>query len=796
MGNALKFPRYLLIALFAMTVALTGCGSDGSDGKAGTPGDPGRDGLAKVSAVESCTVCHGENAAYSVGAAHVLDAPRALQWDVASVTADTVAGTVTIDVAIDDKGYAMTNVVNVRAVWDNAGALTSTNNAGTAVSVDNGDGTYTITITVGATLLAGGWDQDADIAWRIRLNSGVSFPEASVFAYQNDGADVMAASTAVSDQSCINCHGNNIFVDAKGTYMSNAVDADGVQRVMSASRQYHFSSYGAESCVMCHGTPVGGHGDRLMIYAHGIHNSNAFNGNYGSTAEVKGGWNFSVRYPGVMTDCTACHTSDADLAAVLAAPVSYNTCISCHGGLIRGDDGSSDEQKAQAWRGLSDNLPSGHLAYTAATDCTACHSPSGSAGATVGDYHLGYNPELIAARDIKLAITGVVAAGFDNPVEITWQATNDAGDTLYDACNVATADGPKFLGEYAVRIAYFEPGGDDITNKGLGGNPGQPGGTTNITADNTVCDANGVATTTVDLHAGAIAERAMITFDGRARIDVTGPSGESHANQQARIAVPSYSFDIKDGASSPRRQIIDSAKCLACHQGSMYRHGGGRNDNVDSCIACHNSGATDQYVRAAVLFDGADVTAANAFDGKSAETFSMGYNMHAIHSAGATDAFYVVYRTRGVYGYGGEDTLPANWPVDADGNAVAYVSASNSDLTVASNGNGVPLYLKKVDYPRPLQDCTACHFEGTYGVADQSKTVAVSMTSGIDFADQDTDTLIGPATATCFSCHQSGDKKVQAQLRAHGYQNSWVPSVFPGGKEDVLEFRTVLTETE
>jgi hypothetical protein len=37
------------------------------------------------------------------------------------------------------------------------------------------------------------------------------------------------------------------------------------------------------------------------------------------------------------------------------------------------------------------------------------------------------------------------------------------------------------------------------------------------------------------------------------------------------------------------------------------------------------------------------------------------------------------------------------------------------------------------------------------------------------------------------SCHQSGDAGVQRALRSHAYENGWAPSVFPEGRQTLLD---------
>lgn len=776
--------KLLVIGLLATALMLGGC-SDGSDGPPGPPGPPGDPAVATpTTAVDTCVVCHGDASVFSAAENHDAYVSRAANWNVISVVADDVnePNTVVITAQIAEPFSALdfTTVANVRAMRLVDGVLTSTNNAGTAaVVVDEVTGNHVITITVDPVTVLPGWTAAQDVTWRVRLNPGVTYPEAAIVAYQNN-----RVMTPVSDQACLNCHGDNVFVNARSNYISVATtEAFGGERRAMGDRTYHFSAYGVESCVMCHSggfqtfnDPVLGTvpADRLMYYAHGIHQSNMVNqiNNEAGSLEVKDGWFFSVRYPGDNQNCSSCHMSDADLAAVLAEPVSRAFCGSCHGevgGRNVGPANVTMDWDSFTWG--SDVIQNLHLGLAPLANCATCHDGE-TARETVGEFHVGFNPEMVAAENLAIEITGVEAAGLANPLEFTWEAFDPTTDVLYNACNEDLANGPVFLGNYAARLAYYQ--GDDIANVGVG-SFGQPGATTNITSANTVCDINGVATTTMNFHAGAVAERAQLTFDGRARVNIDG-----FPNQQARVPVPSFSFMIADGAENQRRQIVDTNKCIGCHRGNMYRHGGGRNDNIESCIACHNPSATDQGVR-----EGLGIDASNSYDGKNAESFSMAYNMHAVHGVGESSAFYIVYRGRGLYGYGGPDTDPRNWPVDANGNPTAYAPGQ---LVFGSDPpTNITHYLKKVNFPNRLNNCQACHFEGTYGIPDQSLALAISVDSGVDGADQTDDRLMSPASAACMSCHQSSNSAEQAALRSHASQFSWQPQVIEGGKEAVLD---------
>jgi hypothetical protein len=95
------------------------------------------------------------------------------------------------------------------------------------------------------------------------------------------------------------------------------------------------------------------------------------------------------------------------------------------------------------------------------------------------------------------------------------------------------------------------------------------------------------------------------------------------------------------------------------------------------------------------------------------------------------------------------------------------------------------------DYPRALNACGACHSDTFASVIpDQTKAMATTVGAGneacapgtvCDWSDQVDDTLQGAATTACITCHKGGDAK------GHAYQNSWVPQVFPDGRQTIID---------
>ena len=103
-------------------------------------------------------------------------------------------------------------------------------------------------------------------------------------------------------------------------------------------------------------------------------------------------------------------------------------------------------------------------------------------------------------------------------------------------------------------------------------------------------------------------------------------------------------------------------------------------------------------------------------------------------------------------------------------------------------------YFIEVHYPRPLSDCGACHADGWVPAAvDATKGVAMTVDAGAaPWGNQLDDVLMGPTTASCMSCHQSGDPTTQFGLRIHAYGQSWVPGTFENGRQTLIDAATTL----
>jgi OmcA/MtrC family decaheme c-type cytochrome len=488
-----------------------------------------------------------------------------------------------------------------------------------------------------------------------------------------------------------------------------------------------------------------------------------------------------------MTNCSVCHDTPETQAAASAMPISYTGCLSCHGAME------------------SFGFPDGnfHLAANESTDCLACHEqllPD-----TVAEFHNGLETERIGiiwdGEDKSVTEGARFTWKIDNIVDdgtnlaISWSATFDGSPI--NPCNTVVADGPvaypygpNTAGEGRLSMLRSYVQGDDYV-LGKASGPGQASAT-NLETTNTVCAGN-VATTTIPVDADVPAgTRGVVALQGKWQVPVPDGFEDSlhaadwpHETMFVRVPTPVEEWIVGSGGlvakADQRREIADTAQCLKCHVGSLYQHGNTRVDNVTMCVICHNSASSDQNNRVTM---GVDKT--EAYDGRVGQTYEFKTMLHALHTAGGQEKPIIIYRTRGIFAWAPEGVTPPNWPTGptdcvntgtGPGNVV--FGAADPTANVACQTHN----LHHPTYPRAANDCAACHkADFDDWMVDQTKGVATTLDAGaLPWNNQLDDTLQGANTAACTSCHQD------APSVGHANVNGWVPSVFPNGRQTIID---------
>jgi OmcA/MtrC family decaheme c-type cytochrome len=721
---------------------MAGCeGDDGAQGPAGpqgpigATGPAGADGAdgagASVLPLESCGVCHSDGSFASAPAAHAVTGVPTIS----NVEFFDNLGDLEISYNLLIDGEAVDNFTTVTSAYVYTAADGAQNGIVNPITVvSDGGGDFTATIENG-TALAG-----AAARFFLRVGDG----EGTRAVVSGDYPDVALPAIA-ADASCTNCHG------PKGLAVHAAFGYPGME---------------ASECVTCHKAEVDGLGfldfaDSWVGLIHGIHNAHSFpDGFYDYDGTV-----FDTTYPTYMTNCSVCHSEAPQLAAANAMPVTGAGCLSCHGSMeYAGWDFTG---------GLEFHLT--NIADPLTHDCASqCHEPGGAAQSLVDvtDFHNGWvtgndgvifdgvDTSVAEGAKFDWAITSMLDDGVN--LTFTWEASYDGVGV--DPCNETVGAGaPTFhLGDGGLRTYRSYAQGDDFIIGTSTSAPGQPS-RANLDAANTSC-VGGIATTVIPVEAVA-AEKGRIALGGKPLVisaDVPDLVVE------ARVPSPTFDWLVGIGGPAPdRRAVVDNELCLSCHVGSLYQHGGDRVDNVDYCLICHNSASNEQNVRV-----GMGVDAAEAYDGRVGETYELKTMLHRIHSAGAEgQPTYLVYRNRGIYAFGPDESVIPNWP----GTGQQVVFGSDPEFTTNHNFHAPT-------YPRLLNDCTACHDADFAVIPEQASAMATTVEAGSDmWEDQLDDVLQGPGTTACVTCHAGSASK------GHAYQNSWVPQEFPEGRDTIID---------
>jgi len=728
----------MVCGMLATAAFMGGCdGKDGAEGPAGPTGPTGPAGpegpegpAAPVIALESCGVCHASGAFAAAKVAHAVTGIPVVSNVV--FTADLPAvGDLRVTYSLQVDGVDTTDFTAVQRDYRTQADGTRVDLGDITVATSTGAGNYQIDIPGGAAAAGTASRYMFRVANAAGLRAVIveDFPAAPW-------------TDQVSNTACINCHGEEgVFQIHGGGYSKPA---------------------GMEACTVCHKSTAYTFQDPWFGIIHGVHNSHQMpSGHYEYDAEHI----FSVTYPTYMNNCSVCHDDTSKLTAANGMTVSGTNCFSCHESMEAFPD-----------------APSFHVGYTEATDCaSACHNPAGTAPtlADVTDFHNGSTTErggiiwdgvdtsVTEGAKFDWQITGVVDDGTN--LAISWTASYDGVGV--NPCNATVGPGaPVFDGDDAGNLSMLRSyaQGDDFI---LGQSTSAPGqaNAVNLDTTNTVCAGN-VATTTIPVDA-VDATVGRVALQGKPRVVSVA---DATATMQVRAKTPTFDWVVGSGdAATPRRSIADTGQCLKCHVGSLYQHGGNRVDNVDMCILCHNSASNEKNVRVDYGVDPSE-----AYDGEVGQTFEMKTMLHRIHSAGETGRPIVIYRGRGIYAWAVDRADLPNWP--GEGSQPIFGSDDGTGNPVLQNHN-----FHTPTYPRHLYDCGACHsaaFLAGDTVTDQSKAVATTLDAGEEpWDNQIDDVLQGAGAASCTSCHASSD------ARAHAYQNGWVPSVFPEGRQSILD---------
>lgn len=708
----------------AIVLLIGGCGGDDGDrGPPGPPGPPGEPG--------ETIVRRGEVTALDVTIVDVrIGSPPVIDFQVndqdgvpfAGVPASTLEFTIAKLVpgtegdsdrwqsyinALEQPGAGPGSETAVQADTDAGGSLE-----------DHGNGSYTYTFGVDVAAV----DDPVSVAYEPELTHRVALairaadlptPGNAVYTWQPSTGATSGIETRdiVATDSCNECH--------------RGLDAHGGPR------------NDTRMCVTCHnpGSTDANSGNTIdfRVMIHKIHMGEALpsvvqGGEYAIYGFRDTRHDYSdVAFPQDVRNCVKCHdpadaaTPDAD--NFFMQP-SIEACGACHDDV----DFLSGE-----------NHPGGVVADN--SECTVCHAQDRIAGSIAQSHRM---PAQEATRRFAYNILEISGAEPGASPSVRFSVTDPTRD---DAAYDVLGD-PAFTGSGAsvnLDLAWptrdytnFDPDAGAVT----GAAPARPASFSLL--DPAIVSDNGDGTFTA-----ALPVSIPVSLEGSGAVAIEGHpaadfDGDGDFGDQVPVTGAVDFFRITDAVAQPRRTVVDSAKCQACHgeNDGLAFHGNNRTDNVQLCVVCHNPNATDLAQRPAdpdMTENGVNSASADGLEERSIDFKRM---IHAIHGAQARSNEYQVY---------------------------GFFNTAHD--------------FSEVGFPAEPNDCDACHVAGSHEVPlldsvlattiDSQATVNTASPFGTgDFVPGDgsagdprDDGNVTATAAVCSACHDT------VQARAHMLDN-------------------------
>src|ERR1035437_6549959 len=434
-----------------------------------------------------------------------------------------------------------------------------------------------------------------------------------------------------------------------------------------------------ELCIMCH-QPQTINADTqltqdMKVLIHKIHMGSSLPSvKAGTPSRIwhRGAWSdFStVVFPQDVRNCTTCHAAAATQADAWKTNPSAAVCGSCH----------DDVNFATGANHL--NLP-----QIDDKQCKGCHTSQASMDfdASIPGAHL--IPENSAS------LPGLVT----KILHVDGAAPGAAPTVTFSVMD--NSNNPVDIGKIAsIRVVLGGPNTDYQTGAGgirVSEDPSKTPGT------------NGVYAYTMTNKIPAAAAGSY-TVSIEPRNTVTLLPGTQIATAATDAAKPvEYYFSVDKSAVAPRRQVVATAKCAACHVNLGFVHGGTRSATQE-CTICHNPTLTD---------------------GTSKQSVNMAWQIHSIHRGENRATPYV----RGTTNYQ-EVRFPGDLrDCPACHNTGTYlVEKVGAKAVVASPGGFTPTT------PPISAACQGCHDD----LATASHTLANT-------------TVLGES---CAACHSAGEE--------------------------------------
>ena len=383
--------------------------------------------------------------------------------------------------------------------------------------------------------------------------------------------------------------GNDVYswVPAGGavTVTRSVVTTDACNQCHNPLIGHGGSRLKVELCIMCH-QPQTINADTLLtqdmkVLIHKIHMGS-------SLPSVKAGTPYRIWHRGAWSDFST-----------VVFPQDVRNCTTCHAAPAAQADNWKNNPTAAACGSCHDDVNfatgQGHVNLPQPDDnqCKNCH---------ISSAHNDFDASVPGAHVIpnnSTQLPGVVAkvvkvdgATPGNPATVTFSVNDKAGNPL-DVTKLSS-----------VRLILGGPN----TDYGTG-----PAG---IRVSETVSGATSTAKGSNGLYTYTMTNKIPAGAAGSYTVSI---EATNNVTLQPNTVVPvpavdaanpmEFYFSVDKSPMAPRRQVVASAKCMACHSDLKFVHGGSRNAAME-CTICHNPALSD---------------------GTSGQSVNMSVQIHSIH---------------------------------------------------------------------------------------------------------------------------------------------------------------------
>lgn len=546
-------------------------------------------------------------------------------------TAGTVAmSLIAAHIPAGQKQYVSYTTTTLRATINNNPAQIQAGNdsGGTWAANAVGDYTYTFRTKAPTTF-------DATVTHAIgitavrNLSEFLTYTESSqasndVFTFVPNGAPVTVVRSIVATKACNACH--------------DPMFGHGGSRIA------------VEHCILCH-TPQTINPDTLLtqdmpVLIHKIHMGS-------SLPSVKAGTPYRIWHRGAWTDFSE-----------VVYPQDPRNCRSCH---------TSGQAQTDNWK----TNPS-------SAACGACHDDVNFA---TGENHVG-----LPVNDAQCATchTAAAMADFDASVPGAHAIPNRAALLPGIIAKILKVDGTAPGSAPTVSFSVMDKAGSPVDISKLtqfrillaGPNTDyQTGaGAIRVTEDaRAAAGSNGAYSYTMTNKIPAAATGSYtVSIEARNTVTLMGGTVKQMTATDSALPVESY-FSVDRTPVAPRRAVVSTAKCSACHSDLKFIHGGTRGE-AQECTLCHNPALVD---------------------GTSKQSVNFAWMVHSIHRGAGLANPYVL----GTINY-----QEVRYPGDIRNCLTCHVSTATyqpenvgAQVNVASPGSFTPTT------PPISAACLACH---------------------------------------------------------------------------------------